>query len=105
MNNTTELYLRILYKSLIITKICNSNTKAIDKVLITPIVSKGPSYYIIINLIDFRSNINGNSAYIRYIRDAFLYKSWLNNLLNKEALIITSIFEKWLRANRRGSIY
>jgi hypothetical protein len=49
--------------------------------------------------------MDGNSAWIGHIRDAFSRKSWFDDLLDKEALTIAGMFEKWLRANGRGSVY
>jgi hypothetical protein len=52
-------------------KICNSNTITVNKALITPILSKGPSYRIVVDLIDFRTSIDKSNSYIGHIRDAF----------------------------------
>jgi hypothetical protein len=86
-------------------KICNANAKAVDKALVTPIVSKGPGHRIVIDLMDFRANIDTGSAWVGHIRCPFSCKSWLEALPNKEALTVAGMFENWLRFNGRGSVY
>jgi hypothetical protein len=39
--------------------ICNATAKVIEKPLIQPIISKGPGYRITIDLMDFRSFMDG----------------------------------------------
>jgi hypothetical protein len=54
---------------------------------------------------DFRSNMDDGSAYVSHIRYAFSRKSWFDALPDKEAVIIVGMFKKWLRSNKRRSVY
>jgi hypothetical protein len=49
--------------------------------------------------------MDGNAVWCSYIKDYFSRKSWLDNLPDKEALTIAGMFKKWLRNNKRGSVY
>ena len=79
----------------------NSIAKAVNKPPIIPIISQGCLHRIIINLIDFKSNINGPYYWIIQIKGHFLRYIWLEEMVNKEATTIADIIRRWVSANGR----
>ena len=75
--------------------------KATKKPPIILIISKGCLHRIIINLIDFRSNIDGLYYWIIQIKDHFSHYIWLEEMINKEATTIADIIRRWIGANGR----
>ena len=76
-----------------------------EKPPITPILSKGAGYRILLDLIDMRSQADGPVNWIAHWKCAFSRKTWLDDLENKEAMTLKGSLARWLRANSRGSVY
>jgi hypothetical protein len=81
--------------------VCNSMAKATKKPPIIPIISKGCLHRIIIDLMDFRSNMDGPCCWIIQIKDHFSRYIWLEEMIDKEATTIANIIRRWIGANGR----
>ena len=81
--------------------ICNSMAKAIEKPSIQPIISKGCLHRIVIDLMDFRSNMDGPCCWIIQIKDHFARYIWLEEMQDKESTTVADIMKRWIGANGR----
>jgi hypothetical protein len=54
-----------------------------------------------INLIDFKSNIDGPYYWIIQIKDYFSRYIWLEEIINKEATTIADVMKHWVGVNGR----
>jgi hypothetical protein len=75
--------------------------KAIENPPIQPIISKGCLHRIVINLMDFRSNIDGLYCWIIQIKDYFAKYIFLEEMEDKESAIVAKIIKRWIGQNGR----
>jgi hypothetical protein len=81
--------------------VCNCTAKAVEKPPIILIISKGCLHRIVIDLMDFRSNMDGPCCWIIQIKDHFSRYIWLEEMIDKEATTIADIIRRWIGANGR----
>jgi hypothetical protein len=55
----------------------------------------------VIDLIDFRSNMDGPCCWIIQIKDYFSRYIWLEEMINKEATTVADIIRRWIGVNSR----
>lgn len=76
--------------------ICTLSAKAMEKPMIKPIVVKGCGHHILINLMDFHSNMDGNMCWCGQIRDPFSRYTWLKAMPDKESTTVADWLEWWI---------
>jgi hypothetical protein len=67
-----------------------------DKPAITPIVVKGCGHHLLIDLMDFRSNMDGDKAWCGQIKDPFSCYCWLKAFADKESMTIAVWLANWI---------
>ena len=81
--------------------VCNSMAKAVEKPPIKLIISKGCLHRIVIDLMDFRSNMDRPCCWIIQIKDHITRFIWLEEMKDKEATTVADIMKRWMGVNGR----